>query len=122
MHLDDYAIGIGNRQTGKQVPAVTERYVRNTVYWTDLNESYISLGGHQLSVDRTAHAAVELAEVVERVRDSYQRLAMERWVAASNELTTRKVIRPRLTLTSREGTTSFRVESSTHRRGTSIEG
>ena len=87
MHLDDYAIGIGNRQTGKQGPAVTERYVRNTVYWTDLNESYISLGGHQLSVDRAAHAAVELAEVVERVRDSYQRRAMERWVAASNELT-----------------------------------
>ena len=90
MHLDDYAIGIGNRQTGKQSPAVTERYVRNTVYWTDLNESYISLGGHQLSVDRTAHAAVELAEVVERVRDSYQRLAIKRWVAASNELTTRE--------------------------------
>ena len=54
MHLDDYAIGIGNRQTGKQGPAVTERYVRNTVYWTDHNENYISLGGHQLSVDRTA--------------------------------------------------------------------
>jgi hypothetical protein len=31
---------------------------------------------------------VELAETVERIRDSYQRLAMERWVAASNELTT----------------------------------
>jgi hypothetical protein len=74
MHLDDYAIGIGNRQTGKQGPAVTERYVRNTVYWTDLNESYISLGGHQLSVEGTAHAAVELAEVVERVRGSHQRL------------------------------------------------
>ena len=88
MHLDDYAIGVGNRQTGKQGPAVTERYVRNTVYWTDLNESYISLGGHQLSVDRTAHAAVKLAEVVEQVRDDYQRLAMKRWVAASNELTT----------------------------------
>jgi hypothetical protein len=88
MHLDDYAIGKGNRQTGKQVPVVTERYVQNTVYWTDLNESYISLGGHQLSVDRTAHAAVELAEVVERVRDRCQRLAMERWGAALNELTT----------------------------------
>jgi hypothetical protein len=88
MHLDDYAIGIGNRQTGKQGPALTERYVRNTVYWTDLDESYISLGGHQLSVDRTAYAAVKLAEVVEQVRDRYQRLAMKRWVAASNELTT----------------------------------
>lgn len=88
MHLDDYAIGMGNRQTGKQGPAVKERYVRNAVYWTDLNESYISLGGHQLSVDRTANAAVKLAEVVERVRESYQRLAMKRWVAALNELTT----------------------------------
>ena len=89
MHLDDYAIGKGNRQTGKQGPAVTERNVRNTVYWTDHNESYISLGGHQLSVNRTARAAVELADVVERVRDSYQRLAIERLVAASNELTAR---------------------------------
>ena len=85
MHLDDYAIGVGNRQTGKRGPAVTERYVRNTVYWTDLDESYISLGGHQLSIDRTAHAAVKLAEAVEQVRDDYQRLAMKRWVAASNE-------------------------------------
>jgi len=30
---------------------------------------------------------VKLAEVVERVRDRYQRLAIKRWVAASNELT-----------------------------------
>jgi hypothetical protein len=27
-------------------------YVRNTVYWTDRNESYVSLGGDQLSVER----------------------------------------------------------------------
>ncbi len=89
MHLDDYAIGKGNRQIGKQGPDVTERNVRSTVYWTDQNESYISLGGEQLSVDRTARAAVELADVVERVRDRYQRLAIERLVAASNELTAR---------------------------------
>jgi hypothetical protein len=87
MHLDDYAIGQGNRQTGKQGPPVRERYVRNTVYWTDLNESYLSLGGDQLSVDRTARAAVELAGVVERVRDKHQRLAMKRWRTALNEMT-----------------------------------
>jgi hypothetical protein len=87
MHLDDYAVGQGNRQTGKQGPPVRERYVRNTVYWTDLNESYLSLGGDQLSVDRTARAAVELAGVVERVRDKHQRLAMKRWRTALNETT-----------------------------------
>ena len=87
MHLDDYALGEGNRQTGKQGPPVTERYVRNTVYWTDRNESYISLGGDQLSVERTAHAAIQLAEAVERVRAKHQKLAMKRWKLALNELT-----------------------------------
>lgn len=82
MHLDDYALGQGNRQTGKQGPAIRDRHVRNTVYWTDLNESYISLGSDQLSIERTARAAVELAEVVERVRAKGQRKAMERWRTA----------------------------------------
>ena len=87
MHLDDYAIGEGNRQTGKQGPRVTERYVRNTVYWTDRNESYISLGGDQLSVERSAHAAIQLAEAVERVRAKHQQLAMKRWKVGLNDVT-----------------------------------
>ena len=87
MHLDDYAIGEGNRQTGKQGPPMTERYVRNTVYWTDRNESYISLGGDQLSVERAAHAAIQLAEAVERVRAKHQQLAMKRWQVALNDVT-----------------------------------
>jgi hypothetical protein len=85
MHLDDYALGQGNRQIGKQGPAVTERHVRNTVYWTDRDESYISLGGDQLSVERTARAAIELAEVIERVRAKGQENAMKRHNAALNE-------------------------------------
>jgi hypothetical protein len=84
MHLDDYALGQGNRQTGKQGPAVRERHVRNTVYWTDLNESYVSLGGDQLSVERTARAAIELAGMIERARVRGQKKAMERWNKASN--------------------------------------
>ena len=66
---------------------MTERYVRNTVYWTDRNESYISLGGDQLSVERAAHAAIQLAEAVERVRAKHQELAMKRWKVALDDVT-----------------------------------
>ena len=46
-------------------------YVRNTVDLIDPDDSYISLGGDQLSVERSAHAAIQLAEAVERVRAKY---------------------------------------------------
>ena len=54
---------------------MTERHVRTTVYWTDRNESYISLGGDQLSVERAADAAIQLAAAVERVRAKGSRLS-----------------------------------------------
>ncbi len=87
MHLDDYALGEGDRQTGKQGPLGTERHIQTTVQWTDRNESYISLGGDQLSVERAADAAIQLAEAVERVRAKHQALTMKRWRVAFNELT-----------------------------------
>jgi hypothetical protein len=39
-----------------------------------------------VSVERTAHAAVELAQVVERVRLNHQRNAMKRYDAALENL------------------------------------
>ena len=85
IHLDDYAIGRGNRQTGRHRPGerpITDRTIQAVLYWTDLGESYLMLGGDQVSVDRTAQAAVELADIVERVRATHQRLAAKRYVDA----------------------------------------
>ena len=45
-----------------------------------MGESYLTLGGDQINVDRTARAAITLAEVVERVRAKHQRLAAKRVV------------------------------------------
>jgi hypothetical protein len=86
MHLDDYAIGKGNRQTGRHrlgERPITARTVQAVVYWTDLGESYLTLGGDQVSVDRAARASIELAEVVERARDKHQQIAVKRFRGAT---------------------------------------
>jgi hypothetical protein len=85
MHLDAYSVGEGNRQTGRQrrgESAITRRNVTPLVYWTDADESYLTLGNEQISIDRAARAAITLAEVVERVRAKHQQLAIERLSAA----------------------------------------
>jgi hypothetical protein len=85
MHLDDYAVGQGNRQVGRHragESAITDRNVKAFIYWTDAGESYLTLGGDQLSVDGAARAAVALAEVVEVVRGKHQKLAIKRFANA----------------------------------------
>ena len=85
MHLDEYAVGEGNRQIGRGrsgEAAIKTRNVKASTFWTNRGESYLDLGGHRLSVDRTAQAAIELAEVVERVREKHQRQAVGRLNAA----------------------------------------
>jgi hypothetical protein len=87
MHLDEYSVGKGHRQTGKANAATpVRRRVQTSLIWTDNNESYFSIGEDQVSVERTAHAAVELAQAVERVRLTQQRNARRRYHAASDKL------------------------------------
>jgi len=68
-HLEQYAVGEGHRQTGKRTPAIMERYVTPLVFWDDGGGLYLSLADAQLNLRAAAAAAVELAEVVERVRE-----------------------------------------------------
>jgi hypothetical protein len=67
-HLDSYAVGEGWRQKGKQAPAISEKYLATFIYWGDNGGTILDLGDHQLNLRAVANAAIELAEVVERVR------------------------------------------------------
>lgn len=35
VHLDDYAVGMGNRQRGKAGPVITDPYLETFLYWTN---------------------------------------------------------------------------------------
>jgi hypothetical protein len=67
-HLDAYAVGEGWRQTGAQMPALSEPYLTTFIFWTDGGGTVLNLGDEQLNVRTAASAAVKLAEMVERVR------------------------------------------------------
>jgi hypothetical protein len=84
-HLDEYAVGEGRRQTEKRQehePAVSRRNVEPFIYWTDAGATYLDLGGDGVSLHTAAQAAIELADVVERVRERHLVLAGERANAA----------------------------------------
>jgi hypothetical protein len=66
-HLDDYAVGAGQRQTGQRTPPLNETYVATFLYYTE-GDTYVSLGDHTLNLTRAANAAIELADVVEHAR------------------------------------------------------
>ena len=68
MHLDAYAVGEGNRQTGKTLPPIAESYVSQIIWYTPGGDVRVDLGDEQISLDTAARAAIELAQVVERVR------------------------------------------------------
>lgn len=71
-HLDEYAVGKGQRQTGKRGPALKTQEVSPLLYWMDTTSgyrSYLSVGDTQIQVEASVEAAVQLAEVVERVRE-----------------------------------------------------
>jgi hypothetical protein len=67
-HLDAYAVGEGWRQTGAQMPTLSEPYLTTFIFWTDGGGTVLNLGDEQLNVRTAASAAVKLAQMVERVR------------------------------------------------------
>jgi hypothetical protein len=67
-HLDEYAAGIGRRQTGKAMPPLSETNLETFIYWTDGGGTNLTLGDKGLDLRRAANAAIDLAQVVERVR------------------------------------------------------
>jgi hypothetical protein len=70
-HRDDYAVGEGLRQTGKGIPPISDRSVSTFISWTDGGGTNLRLADEQLDLRAAANAAVELAQVVEQVRDKY---------------------------------------------------
>jgi hypothetical protein len=69
-HQEAYAVGRGHRQIGKKEPPISESHPATFIYWTDATEpdTSFNLAGESLSLRAAVHAAVELADVVERVR------------------------------------------------------
>ena len=70
-HLDQYVVGEGHRQTGRMGPPIAEANVTPLVFWDDTGRIYLKLADDQLDLRAAAEAAVELAEVVERVREKH---------------------------------------------------
>jgi hypothetical protein len=67
-HLDAYAVGEGWRQQGRQLPPISETFVTALIWWGDGGGTMVNLGEEQLNLRTAAAAAIELAQVVERVR------------------------------------------------------
>jgi hypothetical protein len=67
-HLDEYAVGLGERQTGKREPPITEKYLRPLVYWTEASGTYFVLDREQVELRELATAALDLADATENVR------------------------------------------------------
>ncbi|HEY0344575.1 MAG TPA: hypothetical protein VGC59_08000 [Solirubrobacteraceae bacterium] len=84
-HLDAYAVGEGDRQTGRgrqHEPAVTERHVEQFISWTESGDTLLALGEDRLNLHAAARAAIVLAPVVEGVRERHLRLVEARANAA----------------------------------------
>jgi hypothetical protein len=84
-HLDEYAVGEGERQIGrarKPLPPVTETYVTPFIYWTDSGSTIIKLADEDLNLRAAADAVLTLADTVERVRVKYLKRAGEEADAA----------------------------------------
>jgi hypothetical protein len=79
-HLDDYAVGQGMRQIGKKTPGIADQNLFAEIYWFSDKEdrprsTMLTIGGEKLDIGAAASAAVELAEVVERIRSQHVNLA-----------------------------------------------
>ena len=71
-HLDEYAVGLGQRQSGKRQPTIAEQYVSVLLYWTESGDTYVNFGNERMNLRAAVEAAAALAEVVERVRLLYR--------------------------------------------------
>jgi hypothetical protein len=74
-HLDAYAVGEGHRQTGRTPAPISERYMSPLIHWGN-GRTFLTLGDDQLDLRTAADAAVDLAQVVERVRVKYLQRAL----------------------------------------------
>jgi hypothetical protein len=69
-HLDDYAVGDGRLQTVS--PAVLDdKYPSPLLGWVQYGSTFLTIGDAQVMVEDAARRAIELAEVVERVRERH---------------------------------------------------
>jgi hypothetical protein len=89
-HLDEYAIGKGQRQTGKLNPALKDLYLETFIYWTDGGGTIVNLGDQQLDLRVAAEAAIDLAQVIERVRTKH----LERVEREANAALRRRFMQP----------------------------
>jgi len=67
-HLNEYAVGEGWRQQGKRTPPISDAYLATFIYWGDGGGTILNLGDERVNLRAAANAAIELAQVVERVR------------------------------------------------------
>lgn len=81
-HLDAYAVGEAWRQKGQRLPAISDKYLSTLIWWSDGEGTILNLGAEQLNLRTAAGAAVELAQVVERVRAEYLKRAEQEANAA----------------------------------------
>lgn len=84
-HLDEYAVGRGQRQTGRRSPSLNVYEVSPVLYWMDTERGYrshLTLGDTQIELEASVEAAVQLAEAVERVRERHRAVASETAQAA----------------------------------------
>jgi hypothetical protein len=87
-HLDEYAVGEGRRQIGKQsppMPRISDKYLWALIYWGDGGGTIMSLGGEHLNLRAAANAAKDLAQVVERVRETHLKQAEQEANAAMRQ-------------------------------------
>jgi hypothetical protein len=68
-HLDAYAVGEGERQTGKRQPALNDDLPSPLISWGNSGPTELSLGDKHMNLGAAADAAVQLAAEVERVRE-----------------------------------------------------
>lgn len=80
-HLDEYATGIGRRQTGAVQPLIKDPYLSTFLSWSDGGGTMVNVGDEYLNLRSAAAAAVKLAEIVERVRSKW----LERTEREANE-------------------------------------
>jgi hypothetical protein len=70
MHLDEYAVNQGRRQTGSADPPIAERYPSPLIYFTG-GEAYIRIADDTVGLRAAVRAAIRLADTVERVRAAH---------------------------------------------------
>ena len=73
VHLNDYSLGKGFRQNeeGDKPPEIRDKYLSTLIYYGDTGGTMLNLSHHTMDLRAGAEAAIELAEVVERVRTKY---------------------------------------------------